>query len=102
MNGFGGAGVLTMSELRFAKQQPIDGEIVTHCGHLENKPHHFFGFGPDLPLMTFTRPDGSKFPSRWMVLCKKCFNRHSDAPEKCIRADSMWVGDEPAIKENVQ
>jgi len=33
---------------RFTKYQPKDGEIVMHCGHLENKPHHFFAMGdPD-------------------------------------------------------
>jgi hypothetical protein len=86
---------------QYAKQQPSDGEIITHCGHLEKEvgPHHFFGFGPELPEAQFTRPDGSKFSSRWMVLCQGCFNAHGANPSSCIRADSVWIGDEPAIKE---
>lgn len=91
---------------KFSKHQPKDGETVLHCGHLEDKPHHFFAMSdPSLgepEEVTFNRPDGSTGRARWMVLCSTCNLRHGQNPSACIRADATWIGDEPAIKENVQ
>jgi hypothetical protein len=89
----------------FTKVQPKDGDTVLHCGHLENKPHHFYAMSDPNKLMVgcpFTRPDGSAGLAKWMVLCSKCFEVYFDAPEKAMRADARWIGDEPEIRENVQ
>jgi len=89
---------------RYAKQQPSDGEVVTTCGHSTSgrAPYHFFGFGPSLPVADFVRPDGTHFESRWMILCDPCFRRHSEDPGSVIRADFVWKGNEPEIREDIQ
>ena len=94
-----------MSDWRpFTKQQPKDGDTVLHCGHLETKPHHFFALtdGEKLAGINFRRPDGTEGLAQWMVLCEMCFEQHADEPERCIRADATWIGNEPEILENVQ
>jgi hypothetical protein len=85
------------------EQQPKDGETVLHCGHKDKEfnPHHFFGFGSELPEVEFSRPDGTRGKSRWMCLCQACFNLYSENPEACIRADATWLGDEPAIEKPI-
>jgi hypothetical protein len=89
---------------KFSKNQPKDGETILHCGHLETKPHHFFAFGDGniIVSVNFTRPDGSRGEATWMVLCNQCFAIHQTEPEKAMRADAIWIGDEPAIKEYFQ
>jgi len=90
----------------FTKVQPSDGDTVLHCGHLENKPHHFYAMSdPSQKIIRgimFTRPDGTTGLARWMVLCSRCFEVYFDSPEKAMRADATWIGDEPEIRENVQ
>jgi hypothetical protein len=88
----------------FSKHQPRDGETVLHCGHLESIPHHFFALsdGALIAGIHFRRPNGSEGTATWMVLCQPCFNAHAHEPEKCMRADAEWIGDEPAVKENLQ
>jgi hypothetical protein len=85
-------------ERRFAKEQPKDGDTILHCGHLERKPHHAF----KMPSSQFTRLDGTRGESEWMLLCQDCFNAHADEPQVCIRADSIWKGDAPEFRENFQ
>lgn len=86
---------------KFTKLQPKDGETVLHCGHLEDKPHHFFALsdGKTVAGINFKRPDGSQGLAHWMVLCEMCFTRNGDEPERCIRGDATWIGDEPEIRE---
>ena len=102
--GIGPGPPLAMS--KFTKVQPKDGDTVLHCGHLENKPHHFFATSDPsrskIIGMPFTRPDGTCGVAKWMVLCQSCFPKFCDTPHQAMRADSQWIGDEPAIKENVQ
>jgi hypothetical protein len=88
----------------FAKLQPRDGETVLHCGHLDSVPHHFFAMsdGNNVAGINFTRPDGTAGTATWMVLCSSCFSSHANEPERCMRADAVWRGHEPAIKENIQ
>jgi hypothetical protein len=95
-----------MGSETFTKHQPKHGETVLHCGHLENKPHHFFAMSdPSLgepEEVMFRRPNGTTGRARWMVLCSRCILQHSMNPNLAMRADATWIGDEPAIKENVQ
>lgn len=86
--------------MAWAKQQPNDGETITHCGHLDAQRHHFF-MTPDGQPMKFSRPDGTVGESRWIVLCHDCFDRHADNPLACICGDSVWDGNDPFIRENV-
>lgn len=89
----------------FAKYQPKDGETVLHCGHLENKPHHFFAMSDpskEIQPLVFQRPDGTTGRATWMVLCSQCFPKFCDCPDKAMRADAKWIGDEPALRENFQ
>jgi len=82
--------------MAFAKNQPKHGETVLHCNHVMVAKHnHFFM----IPETVFTRPDGSTGKSKWIVLCESCFLTHANDPTKCIRGDSSWKGDEPAIKD---
>lgn len=86
-----------MATHKFSERQPKDGETVLHCGHLENKPHHFFALPDSFPDgIKFSRPDGSTGRATWMVLCQNCFAAGLD-PENCMRADGKWKGDAPAI-----
>jgi len=90
---------------KFTKSQPSDGDTILHCGHLENKPHHVYAMSdPSKSIVgcQFTRPDGTKGVAKWMVLCSQCFDVYFAAPEKAMRADATWIGDEPAIEKNIQ
>lgn len=71
---------------------PVSGELITHCGHLDDSPHHVFR--NDVP-MEFTRPDGSKLKSQWICLCTACFMEHREHPELAVREDAVWMGDDP-------
>jgi hypothetical protein len=88
-----------LTERPFTKLQPQDGDTILHCGHLENKPHHFLHFKD---AVKFRRPDGSQDQAHWLVVCNTCFALHHENPFACISADSTWRGNEPAIRENFQ
>jgi hypothetical protein len=80
----------------FNKHQPKDGDIVMSCGH-GNELHAY-----KYPSMVgFTRPDGSKGRSEWLVVCQKCH----DMCEKTGRIpnaahDVIWKGNEPEFYVN--
>ena len=76
---------------KFAKDQPKDGDIILHCGHMDVKPFHFYKFEAPLP---FRAPDGSTGFSSWVVQCANCHAK-PDGPH--VAAHDTWMGDEPAI-----
>lgn len=86
--------------MTFTKLQPKQGDRVMHCGHHEANNHHFFCLVTEQGAeIIFTRPDGSLCASRWIALCDACFRLHGEHPESVIRADGVWQGDEPSIKQ---
>jgi hypothetical protein len=87
--------------MKYTELQPKDGDVVLHCGHLDDKPHHFYVLGgASREPIHFHRPDGSVGEATWMVLCHRCFQVYPENPEKCMRADATWIGNEPEIKDD--
>jgi hypothetical protein len=84
----------------FTEQQPKDGDVVLHCGHLKDKCHFF-----KVPQLRFRAPNGEAAEAEWIVLCEECYNKNpypkslADFP---IAGHSTWVGDEPEIEVNPQ
>lgn len=88
-----------MSKLPFTELQPKDGDLIAHCGHTaDSPPHHFF----KVDGARLQRPDGSWFEPSWFVLCSSCFAEHRHHPHMALRGDSIWIGDEPEIRNNHQ
>ena len=81
---------------KFAKEQPMDGETILHCGHLEGNLH-WWKFPHEV---YFKRPDGTVGTCAWMAACNSCFEKSNNDPMKIdIVGDSTWTGDDPAIYE---
>jgi hypothetical protein len=81
--------------MNFTAQQPKDGEVICHCGHIDEPKYHFY----KVISLGFRRPDGTTGKADWIVVCDSCFLLHPDSPEKVIRGDSIWKGDEPIIED---
>lgn len=103
------------AERPFLAEQPEDGEIILHCGHLgpeHGEKWHWIKVeaGSGVPA-EFSRADGSVGRSRWVCLCSTCHRRqlvelphlvgvaNIAALAAFIHNDGVWRGDEPAIRE---
>ena len=76
--------------------QPQDGDIVLHCGHVDNGPHHFF------KASMWFKPPGSrtKLNASWIIQCKDCMKSIPMKPKPedfTIAAHDTWVGDDPVM-----
>ncbi len=80
---------------KFSKLQPNDGETILHCEHALTGHAHFYYIG----VQSFMRPDRSNGEARFIALCDSCHATFRDNPMSCVNRDSVWTGDEPAIKE---
>jgi len=84
----------------YTKMQPKDGDVILHCGHVDDiaEHGHFFSMDPRNPgsVLEFTRPDGTTGKSKWLVCCPACFNAKGSKFD--VRADSIWQGDEPIVR----
>ncbi len=80
---------------KFAEQQPKDGDVILRCAHRNRDRYHWF----KTPETEFTRPDGSKGASKWICICDVCFSKVDD-PFDAVADDAIWMGDEPAIRED--
>lgn len=86
-----------MSQHDYAAEQPIDGETILHCGHVEDKKLHWWKFAHEV---YFRRPDGTVGTACWIVACSKCYRKaRGDGQNVQIRGDALWTGDEPTIKK---
>jgi hypothetical protein len=100
----------------FLTEQPRDGEIILHCGHLEpehGEKWHWIQVEGPAPgdKAVFERPDGSLGYSRWVCLCATCHRRQLvELPDldsiadvaalgAFIHGDGVWRGDAPEIRE---
>jgi hypothetical protein len=80
------------------KEQPANGDVLLHCGHLE-KSMRWYLFDPPTRV---GRPDGSIIKAKWVAICTVCLAKpHADVRE-LARADGIWQGDEPVINEHVK
>jgi hypothetical protein len=81
---------------KWAKDQPKDGDVILHCGHLRpGGNEHWFHVDPGMP---FTRPDKTTGVARWIIGCPACAAAADyDASKIKIRSDATWIGDEPFI-----
>lgn len=69
---------------------PADGAIILTCGHHgEGRSWHWWHFSGE-PI-GFTRPDGTKGESNWIVACDSCYVKTGGDPGKLeIRGDGTW------------
>lgn len=91
-----------MSKQYFTEQQPTEGDCVLHCEHVKEVAGlaaHFFSLGAGQPFM---RPDGSKGSAQWIVICDHCYVLFPKSPMDAVSGDSLWVGNDPVIKKDVQ
>lgn len=79
----------------FTKQQPKGGDVVMHCGHL-NQSMHWFEYEK---AIGFQRPDGTRGQAAWFAACQACFVRHGDKVTRFVRGDGVWTGDAPVIEK---
>lgn len=95
-----------VSEPRWTKEQPKDGDTVLHCGHLEGPTtHHFFKLTGEASdgSAKFKWPDGTWDKARWMSLCDSCFEIHAQDPGGArIRGAATWEGDAPGVWDDTQ
>lgn len=88
--------------MAFTKLQPVDGETVLTCSHLDGK-HHWFALAADEQgkphEIKFMRPDGSTGEARFATLCDSCFQKYHDNPAAVIRGDGVWQGDAPFVED---
>ena len=86
-----------MSEFEFTPEQPIDGDTVLHCGHLEKaKRLHWWKFQHEI---YFRRPDDTVGTACWIASCEKCFRKSGgNGTQIEIRGDSVWNGDDPVVE----
>lgn len=89
-----------MSKFEFTSEQPIDGETILHCRHIEKaKKMHWWKFAHEI---YFRRPDGTVGTACWIASCHKCFVRSGGNGSKIdICGDSMWTGDDPVVKRRL-
>lgn len=91
----------------FAENQPLDGEPVFHCAHLNEQPnghnprgHFFFIPGRGLTVVT---ADFVKHTANWVILCEDCFSKvdHRNALpsfKELIGGANIWSGNAPVIR----
>jgi hypothetical protein len=83
----------------FTKDQPKDGDLILHCGHLSQRvprPAHWFKYGTPLQ---FERPNGTRGQAEWFASCESCFVKHGEKIATRARGDSVWTGDAPIIEK---
>lgn len=86
-----------MSDYEYAEEQPIDGETILHCGHIEGKRLHWWKFAHEV---YFRRPDGTVGTACWIAACPKCHRKSGGNGQNVeVRGDAIWTGDDPAIRK---
>lgn len=81
----------------FAKDQPKDGDLVLHCGHVPYTSQGHFWKGN----ISFTRPDGSVGKAQWVIACPECFRESKGSVDNLVLlGEDTWVGDDPLIRED--
>lgn len=85
---------------KFTKEQPIDGEIILHCAHMNNANKvHWWKFPTEV---YFRRPDQTVGTAIWMAVCDKCQKKCAGDPSKIeIAGDLVWDGNDPVIYKNL-
>lgn len=79
-----------------ADEQPKDGELIVHCGHLRAKTHHWWHPPEPVPM---SRPDGSKVKVNWLMACEPCFIAAEGELLKInFTGEVEWCGNAPLIK----
>lgn len=82
--------------MSFTKQQPKDGDIMLHCGHINADRHHFFKIVGD---NEYWRPDGTKVKPQWIISCHACFTTAGGNGMKIpIQAEVIWDGNDPIVE----
>ena len=87
-----------MGSHEYAQHQPIDGEIILHCGHVENKKLHWWKFPHEV---YFRRPNGTVGTACWIAACPKCYRKANGLGQNVeVLGDAIWSGNEPAIRRH--
>ena len=84
--------------MTFTEKQPSAGEVILHCGHIDQEagPHEWSRWEGE--PMRFTRPDGTTGKAHWFAECRACFQERNFGDNLMVRGDGIWLGDEPIIK----
>lgn len=77
----------------YAKEQPLAGDHVAHCGHLAGAAHWF----KYEPALTIRRPHGETWTATWLVLCERCYVQHGTSVR--VHGVASWTGSAPVIME---
>ncbi len=87
--------------MKWAKQQPKDGDLILVCSHRNRDKYHWYMFGvEEAPrAIQFARPDGTIVQSRWMCICDSCERSYPGDPQSAIRGERIWTGDAPVIPD---
>ena len=81
---------------KWAEKQPKDGDVVLHCGHLDEKQWHWWKWNGE--PMSFRRPDGTEGEAGWIICCPSCLEETKGDPERLqVRGDATWKGNAPFI-----
>jgi hypothetical protein len=83
----------------FTQEQPVDGETILHCGHIDNdQTFHWWKFKHEI---YFRRPDETVGTAAWICLCSDCHRKSKgDISKVEIKGDGIWNGNEPIITKN--
>ena len=82
----------------FTKEQPIDGENILHCGHLEGKLH-FWKFAHEV---YFKRPDGTVGTCLWITACDSCFEKRPEIAKQFDKYYDWFLKRFPEDKEKTK
>ncbi len=79
--------------------QPGVGELVVHCEHI---PHTKDVYTFEAPMMLkFTRQDGSKGESKWLMCCNACYVKANGDPAKLVLPkETVWNNKIVYYKDN--
>lgn len=74
--------------VRLHPTEPINGDLVLHCGHLLSIQKHTF-YAPD--GIKYKRPDKSQHVASWVVCCPDCMRAADGDPSKLrLKGDGIW------------
>ena len=89
-----------MSE--YADIQPRHGDIIIHCGHIDDDNRKEPGIHWWKGRFTFGNNVGDRGEAQWLICCDKCYEKAGGEPLKIqVRGHGSWKGNEPIIKKEV-